>query len=310
MSSGRMRQSPWGPIEVADAHLHFFSHGFFRLLAGQAGLSDAATACARAGVEAPPEEAEDFAARWVAELDRHSVSRAVLLMSLPGDEDSVVRAVRRYPDRFWGWFFLNPAAPHSVARCEEWLSEGMRGVCLLPAMHGYWLADGRVEEVLEAAERHRAVVFIHCGVLSVGIRARVGAPSPFDMRFSNPIDVHALALRHPKLRFVIPHFGAGYFREALMTASLCPNVYFDTSSSNGWTKYLTPPPTLEQVFEQALEVLGAERLLFGTDSSFFPRGWVSSVFERQCEALSRIGATAEQARAIFGGNLLRLMQGG
>ena len=36
---------------------------------------------------------------------------------------------------------------------------------------------------------------------------------------------------------IIPHFGAGLFREALMVADLCPNVLLDTSSSNGWIKY-------------------------------------------------------------------------
>ena len=308
MTRAILKDSPWGPLEVADAHLHFFSHGFFGLLARQAGLENAAAACARAGVGAPAEDPRQFAAQWAAELDRHQVARAVLLASLPGDEASVAQAVQAYPERFFGWFFCNPLMPHAAARVEEWLHHGLRGVCLLPAMHGYPLPDERVEEILQVAERHNAAVFVHCGVLSVGIRARVGAPSPFDMRFSNPIDLHPLALRHPKLRFIVPHFGAGYFREALMTASLCPNVFFDTSSSNAWTKYLTPPPSLEQVLERALEVAGPQRLLFGTDSSFFPRGWVSAVFERQCEALSRIGVTAEDARAIFGGNLLRLMQ--
>lgn len=308
MNGKILKGSPWGPLEVADAHLHFFSYGFFSLLARQAGLPDATAACVRGAVDVPPEQPEAFAAQWVVELDRCEVSRAVLLASLPGDEDSVLRAVRAYPHRFWGWFFLNPAASHAAARCEEWLAHGMRGVCLLPAMHGYSLADPRVEEVLQVAERHNAVVFVHCGVLSVGIRARIGVPSPFEMRFSNPIDLHSLAVRHPKLRFVIPHFGGGYLREALMTASLCPNVHFDTSSSNSWVRYLTPPPTLEQVFSQALEILGPERLLFGTDSSFFPRGWVENVYQRQCEALERIGATAGQARAIFGGNLIRLME--
>ena len=73
--------------------------------------------------------------------------------------------------------------------------------------------------VLDAiSDRHGIVVFVHCGVLSVGIRAKVGLPSPFDMRFSNPVDVHSVALRFPQLNFVIPHFGAGYFREALMVA--------------------------------------------------------------------------------------------
>jgi predicted TIM-barrel fold metal-dependent hydrolase len=308
MTQEVLKDSPWGPLEVADAHLHFFSRGFYHLLAKQAGLDGAAAACARAGVELPPEQPEDFAAQWAAELGRHGVARAVLLASLPGDEPSVARAVQAHPQRFFGWFFANPLAEHAAARVEQWLNHGLRGVCLLPAMHGYALSDERVEEILQVAERCHAIVFVHCGVLSVGIRARVGAPSPFDMRFSNPIDLHPLALRHPKLRFVIPHFGAGYFREALMTASLCPNVYFDTSSSNAWTRYLAPPPSLEQVFERALEVAGPQRLLFGSDSSFFPRGWVSAVYERQCQALSQIGVTAEDARLIFGGNLVRLMQ--
>lgn len=308
MSPSPRRDSPWGPLEVADAHLHFLSRNFYDLLARQAGLAQAADACARAGVEVPPQEPQQLAAQWSAELDRHGVSRAVLLASLPGDEPSVAEAVRSRPNRFFGWFFVNPLLPHAAARVEEWLNQGLRGVCLLPAMHGYALSDARVEEILQVAGRHSAVVFVHCGLLSVGIRARVGAPSLFDLRFSNPVDLHPLALRHPNVPFVIPHFGAGYFREALMTASLCPNVYFDTSSSNAWTKYLTPPPTLEQVFERALEILGPQRLLFGTDSSFFPRGWVHAVFERQCGALSRLGIPGQDAQAIFAGNLLRLMQ--
>ncbi len=308
MSQAILKDSPWGPLEAADAHVHFFSHGFFSLLAGQAGLESAAAACARAGVEAPAEDPRHLAARWAAELDRHGVARAVLLASLPGDESSVAQAVEAYPERFFGWFFCNPLAPDAAVRAGVWLQRGLRGVCLLPAMHGYPLSHARVEEILQVAERHHAVIFVHCGVLSVGIRARVGAPSPFDMRFSNPIDLHPLALRHPRLRFVVPHFGAGYFREALMTASLCPNVYLDTSSSNAWTKFLAPPPSLEQVLERALEVAGPQRLLFGTDSSLFPRGWVSAVFERQSRALEQIGVSAEDAKAIFGDNLLRLMQ--
>ena len=67
------------------------------------------------------------------------------------------------------------------------------------------------------------------------------------MSYSNPIDLHRVALEHPETKFVVPHFGAGYFREALMLASLAPNVYIDTSSSNQWTKYLWPQPTLREV---------------------------------------------------------------
>ena len=71
----------------------------------------------------------------------------------------------------------------------------------------------------------------------------------------------------------MPHFGAGYFREALMLADLCSNVYLDTSSTNSWMRYQAAHLTLRTVFRHALDVAGPERLLFGTDSSFFPRGW-------------------------------------
>jgi predicted TIM-barrel fold metal-dependent hydrolase len=72
-------------------------------------------------------------------------------------------------------------------------------------------------------------------------------------------------------------------------------------------KYEAAPVDLPVVFKRALDVVGSERLLFGADSSFFPRGWVAGVFDAQIEALSRIGANEEQAQAIFGGSLRRLL---
>jgi predicted TIM-barrel fold metal-dependent hydrolase len=97
------------------------------------------------------------------------------------------------------------------------------------------------------------------------VRKKLGLPSPFDIRFGNPLDLQAIAVAYPSVPIIIPHFGAGLFREALMLADLCPNVIFDTSSSNGWIKYL-PGLTLEAVFRQALAVVGADRLLFGSNA--------------------------------------------
>jgi len=47
-------------------------------------------------------------------------------------------------------------------------------------------------------------------------------------------------------------------------------------------------------------------LLFGTDSSFFPRGWVAQVYEQQSSALDEIGASADVRDKIFGKNFDRL----
>lgn len=300
-------QTHWGDLAISDSHVHFFSHGFFRLLAQQKPGLSVESMGATLGWEMPEEDPAALARRWVGELDRHGVQRAALIASLPGDEDSVAAAVAAFPKRFHGYFFVNPCLDNAAASTASILRSGhLRVPCLLPAMHQYSLHDPRVTAVLEAAgATPNPVVFVHCGVLSVGVRKKLGLASRFDMRFSNPIDLHAPALRFPNIRFIVPHFGAGYFREALMLADLCPNVYLDSSSSNSWMRY--EGQHLSEVLRRALDVAGPQRILFGSDSSFFPRGWNCTVFDAQQEALKEIGVSGETARHIFGANLESLL---
>jgi hypothetical protein len=308
----------WGDIPVSDAHIHFFSHDFFCSLAAQKQDPQLGEGGARAeavtrilGWQAPPPNPEDLADQWARELDRHGVSRSALIASLPGDEPSVAAAVARFPERFFGYFMVNPLAPDALARVEGALNAGLQGICLFPAMHRYSIADPRVEPILHAAAtRSGTVIFVHCGVLTVGVRRKLGLASPFDMRYSNPIDLHPVALSHPHLPFVVPHFGAGYLREALMLCDLCPNVSLDTSSTNSWIRYQAPELDLKTVFSRALDVAGAKRLLFGSDSSFFPRGWNSPIFAGQQQILAELGISKDDAAAILGGNLERLLRRG
>ena len=88
-------------------------------------------------------------------------------------------------------------------------------------------------------------------------------------------------------------------------ADLHPDIYLDTSSSNSWVKY-SPNRNLHAVFGTALEVVGSERLLFGTDSSFFPRGWQSSILRTQQAILSDLGVARQEQEAVFGANFDRL----
>lgn len=301
-----MIETPWGPMRVADCHVHFFSHGFFTALAKQKPGLTLESMGAALGWQMPPTEPEALARRWAEELDRHGVERAALIASLPGDENSVAAAVAAFPKRFLGYFMLNPLAQDAVPRLQSALDRGMHAVCLFPAMHRYSVHDDAVLAAIDviAATRPSTLVFVHCGVLSVGVRDKLGLPSPFDMRYSNPIDLHAVALRFPNIRMVVPHFGAGYLREALMLAELCPNVFLDTSSSNRWMHY--EGLDLRTVFRRALDLLGPRRLLFGTDSSFFPRGWNAPVFEAQAKAVYELGLKEEEAALIFGENLRAL----
>lgn len=296
-------------MTINDAHCHFFSSRFLELLtAGNAEYPTegrAAAAAARLGWIAPG-TAEQLADRWIEELDRYKVSRAAIMASIPGDEESVATAVTRHPSRLVGFFMVNPLLPDVAARLDRGFTEhGLRCACLFPAMHKYHVDDERVRHVFEAAERHNAAVFVHCGVLTVGVRSKLGLKSPFDLRLGDPLAVAGMAGAFPTVPVLIPHFGAGFFREALMAASQCRNIHFDTSSSNCWMQYY-PGLSLMSVFRQALDVLGPARLLFGTDSSFFPRGWQKGVHEAQLTALDAAGCPEPDRDLVFGGNFNRL----
>jgi predicted TIM-barrel fold metal-dependent hydrolase len=296
-------------VNICDAHCHFFSTRFLELLTADVPDLPAVNR-ARAICEAlhwdDPGSPDALAGRWVHEMDRGGVSRAVLIASIPGDEASVATAVANHPARFVGFFMFNPTAPDVEARLARALVDlKLRGIALFPAMHRYALDHQQVETVFRTADRHGAAVFVHCGFLSVGVRKKLGLPSPFDLRYGDPLAVAALAVKHPSVPVIIPHFGAGLFREALMAADQCPNIHLDTSSSNGWMRY-HPRLTLEAVFRQALDVAGSDRLLFGTDSSFFPRGWHRPVHEAQVAALAAAGADDQAVDRIMRSNFERL----
>jgi predicted TIM-barrel fold metal-dependent hydrolase len=292
-----------------DAHCHFFSTAFFAQLASQRGRGQSpGELCAELGWD-DPGTPEQLADRWVAALDAHGVGRASIIASAPGDEPSVAAAVVRHPARLVGAFMVNAAADDAAARTHAALrDQHLRTVCLFPAMHHVPLDDPRTLAVVQEAADQGAAVFVHCGALSIGVRKKLGLPSGFDLRLGDPLAVARLAARFTGTPFVVPHFGAGLFREALMAADSCPNIHFDTSSSNGWMRY-QPGLTLAQVFKAALAVAGPSRILFGTDSSFFPRGWQQPLFEQQCAALDELGVSGADRALILGGNFERLFGG-
>ena len=292
-----------------DCHVHFFSEQFFDTLGRQrppGAQQSAADVVSTLGWETPGTP-DDLADRWVQELDRAGVGRAALIGSVPGDEASVAKAVTRHPSRFVGFFMLDPTAPDAPSRTEHAVERlGLRCICLFPAMQRYSLHDPRVREIVALAAKHSGTaVFVHCGALSVGVQKKLGLPSRFDVHFGNPLDLHALAADFPGVPFIIPHFGAGLFREALLLADLCPNVYLDTSSTNRWMSY-HPGLGLADVFRHALGVAGPERVLFGTDSSFFPRGWTRSVYDAQVSALRAAGVNDHDCQRVLTGNFDRL----
>jgi predicted TIM-barrel fold metal-dependent hydrolase len=67
------------------------------------------------------------------------------------------------------------------------------------------------------------------------------------------------------------------------------------------------PLDLVTLFRRYLETAGPSRIIFGTDSSWFPRGFAHRYLEVQWQACAEIGVAEEDLRRIFAGNAARLL---
>jgi predicted TIM-barrel fold metal-dependent hydrolase len=298
---------------LVDAHTHFSSWSFFEALARASPLSGSideriAHVALQSGLEPPARSNEAHLARWMAELDRHRVAHAVAIASAPEEAEDVAWAARSERARLTGLAVLDPRGPLAVRCVERWLGElGLRGLVLLPGLHRYRVDEPAARPALERAAGLGAILVVHCGLLRVPLRERFGLERVHDVTLANPLHVIPLALALPSASFVLPHFGGGFLREALMAGAQCANVYLDTSSSNAWMATQPEKLGLADVFERALSVFGPERILFGTDSSTFPRGWRADLFVAQREALGHLGVCEADRGRIFGGNAEELL---
>ncbi len=244
-----------------------------------------------------PQTAEEAARWWLEHLDRNGVAAGVFMSGVP--EAKVFHDFLGRSNRFIGMTWLKATDSDAPAILEREVARGVRGVKLYPPTQFFHLNDRAAYPFYEAAQRLGIPILIHMGI-SMGYYA--------DLQYANPLDLHAPARDFPDANFVVAHFGAGFLRECLMLAYQLDNVSFDTSGSNMWMKYLPHPITLDQVFRKVLDVAGPRRILYGSDSTVFPRGYRTAVLEEQLAIIEALPVTDEERALILGGNARRLMK--
>lgn len=296
---------------IFDAHTHFFGREFYQFQAGLVAGADPDEVIARirtAGVDVPEGDPRAHAQRWIAEMDRYKVDRAALFASVPTEMSVVGEMAAELPDRFVPFAMVDPRRPETVTTLDQLQPQyGFRGMLLFPSMNEYSIQSPEATAALEVAMAHRMVVFVHCGRLRITVRKLIGLDPDFAPQKSRPRDLLPVAQAHPDLAFIVPHFGAGYFDELLTVAESCTNVYTDTAGSNAWIVEHDPPLSLSEVFKDARESFGVDRILFGSDSGTFPRGYRSDILEKQKEAMRNAGFSDRDQAAVLGGNLSRLL---
>lgn len=244
---------------------------------------------------------EEQAERWITDMDAKSLSRVNFVMG--GGNDNLSKIIKGHPDRFTGFAhhpLFSEGAAEELERAVTQL--GLRGYKLIGSSQTKPIDSEEAYPVWEVAERLKIPVLIHFGVLGGG-----GGPA-HDLRNLNPLSLWKVCSDFPTINFVIPHFGACYWRELLQLCWQCPSVHMDTSGSNQWMRWLPYELTLKDVFRKAVETVGPERILFASDSSYFPRGFSVEYLREQLRICYEIGVQENSIAKIFGGNAERLLK--
>jgi predicted TIM-barrel fold metal-dependent hydrolase len=302
-------------LVIVDFHSHFFSRTFFETLAQASPLPGSPdqrleSVAQGLGLALPSADPLEHLARWIGELDKHGVRHLVTFASVAEELSVLARVLPAASGRLSALALVDPraaGAPERLRRAIE--EEGFSGALFFPVLHRYRLDGPEFAAALAVLAERRLPAVVHCGLLRIPLRERFGLARAQDLRFGDPLSLAPAAAQHPHVPIVVPHFGAGFLRETLLLGAQCENVHVDTSSSHSWLATQPQPTTLVDVFERVLGVFGPERVLFGTDSSTFPRGWRRDLFLAQREALGALGMGEEDRARIFGGNAERLLAG-
>jgi predicted TIM-barrel fold metal-dependent hydrolase len=171
----------------------------------------------------------------IAAMDQASVGQAVVFgfgwreMDLcRRDNDYVMEAVARYPERLFGFGIVNPATgAEAVREIERCAAGGLVGLGeLMPDGQGYRLDEEKtMAPIVEAAMAHDMVLLTHCSEPVGHLYPGKGTVTPDE--------VIRFARLFPGATLVCAHWGGGTIFYELMPeiARIMRNVYYDTAAS-------------------------------------------------------------------------------
>ncbi|MBN8707363.1 MAG: amidohydrolase family protein [Bacteroidetes bacterium] len=297
-------------MKFFDFHTHLFSYDYFQGLFKISPLANDTEQLYNrildAGIEIPPKNVQQQINLLYAQMEENNVDRIVSFASSP-DEIPTLAALLPSNPRITGFAIFNPVAENALSVLDQLKEKNFKGLVLFPVMHRYFPQDPELAPIWDKIEKLGLIVTIHFGILKIKLRDLAGLPRTFGGQYSNPINLIEVADRHPGIKFIIPHFGGGYFRETLMLGANSQNIYVDTSSSNTWIEYQAAELTLADVFRKTRHVFGAKRILFGTDTGTLPRGYRTDVLEAQLKAMADARFTREEIHMVVYHNALELI---
>jgi uncharacterized protein len=226
----------------------------------------------------------------LARMDRSKVDKALIWLKPPYNKEiepenrAVYQAMKAYPDRLFGFGWTNPrlgreAALKAIRQSFE--EYGFYGIKFNGAQDDYVIDDEKlVMPYLEEAARYGKVLAFHIG-------------ADF-YENTHPYRLGNIAARFPETRFLMIHMGGAgkpsLDRSAVETALKYPNITLIGSAIG------------ENAIARAIQVLGPERICFGSDTPFAMMHVQLAMYRALLEDFDQ-----ETCRKVLGENLLNLL---
>jgi predicted TIM-barrel fold metal-dependent hydrolase len=203
--------------------------------------------------------------------------------------DYILDAAARYPKRLIPFCAIQPkVGGAAIVELERCVRGGAKGIGEMRSdTQGFDLTDKEVMgPLVEVARKHSLIFLTHAS-------EPVGHQYPGKGKIT-PDVLYRFISTFPELTVVCAHWGGGLPFYALMpeVASALTNTFFDTAA----TPFLYQP----QIFKHIVEILGADKILLGSDNPLTsPR--------RVLTQIESVGLPAEAKAMILGGNAQRLL---
>jgi uncharacterized protein len=214
---------------------------------------------------------------------------------------AVFEMAAKYPDKIIPFATIDPRRPNAkefVKHCVE--DHGAQGLKLHPSA-GFNPEDQATLELIESIAHHRLPIVIHTG------------PSvpPTSSRYCEPIYLDEMLLAFPEVPVIAAHMGYGYYPQLLSLAQHRPNLFADLAAWQPMARdnYLE----FAQIVKTAVNSIGADRILFATDSSFtWPllseADYVAKFKSLTTEPPEPFRLGESDIELILGGNATRLLK--
>ncbi|MFC1912912.1 amidohydrolase family protein [Chloroflexota bacterium] len=203
--------------------------------------------------------------------------------------DYILESIARYPQRLIGFCTVQPNSYHAaIDEMERCARGGIRGVGeLRPDTQLFDLQDEEViEPFIDTVSKHGLILLTHAS-------EPVGHQYPGKGAVTPDI-LYPFITKFPDLTIVCAHWGGGLPFYALMpeVKQALHNVYFDTAAS----PFLYTP----QVYHQAIQLVGADKILFGSDYPLLTQN-------RLLDEVRSLDLPEETMNLILSGNARRLL---